>query len=513
MSLWKPIIKPLIKKTYQKLYPSSSHPGLYFGSAKIHKLKGSHDINLLPLKPIISNIGTATYEISKYLAGLLAPLATSEYSIKNTKDFISRIKDKRIEEGYKMVSFDVTSLFTNVPLDFVVELIVKKVYDDKLVNTKLNKNQLRQLLFLCTKEMHFSFEGDLYKQINGVAMGSPLGPVLANVFMVELERQLVPSMSDILPLWFRYVDDTFTFIKEDQIDHVLNVLNNFHQDIKFTHEVEEGTISFLDVQACRNTDGTLKTEVFRKSSDTNIYLHWDSFCPKSWKIGTLKGLVRRAHIICSDKTSLDKEIKHLKFVFTKVNGFPSKQVSKSIYQVEVKINKEQNQSTVRENNTEVTNNVTENQEVIFPHITLPYKGKTGEKEVGSFRKYLKNFLPTNIKPRFAYKGKNVGSFFGLKDKIKLEHQSNLVYGYTHGYVGETGVRYGSRKQEHATDKNSSIFKFAKDKNIPVQDSDFHILAKGYKNSKDRKIAEALFIKKLKPSLNEQKYSHKLKLFN
>ena len=75
------------KKLYKKLYPSSSRPGLYFGLAKVHKLKDSRNVDELPLRPVISNIGTATYELSKYLAELLKPLTKSQYSVESTKDF------------------------------------------------------------------------------------------------------------------------------------------------------------------------------------------------------------------------------------------------------------------------------------------------------------------------------------------------------------------------------------------------------------------------------------------
>ena len=132
----------------------------------------------------------------------------------------------------------------------------------------------------------------------------------------------------------------------------------------------------------------------------------------------------------------------------------------------------------------------------------------GETELTSLKKCIKKFLPKNVKPRFIYTGKKIGSFFQIKDAIKLEHQSNLVYEYAHGYVGETAVR-----KEHGSDKNSSIFKFARTSNIPVDDSDFKILSRGHKYVMDRKIAEALYIKKIRPKLNEQKYSHKLTLFN
>ena len=108
--------KAFDQKTYKKLYPSGSQPGLYFGLAKVHKVPpNSKDIKDLPLRPVISNIGTATYNVSKYLASELFPLTKSEYTIESTKHFIENVRGKRIGNSEALVSFDVSSLFTNVP--------------------------------------------------------------------------------------------------------------------------------------------------------------------------------------------------------------------------------------------------------------------------------------------------------------------------------------------------------------------------------------------------------------
>ena len=412
------------KSDYFRLYPSGSQPGLFFGLAKVHKLKeGQTNVKDLPLRPVISNIGTSTYQISKHLAGLLSPLTKSKHNIESTKDFINKLKLMKIDDGYKMVSFDVVSLFTSVPLDYTINIILDKVYKDKMVKTKLSRTQLKTLLELCTKKMHFSFNDKVYKQTNGVAMGSPLGPVLANIFMVHLEQVVIPRLTGKMSTWYRYVDDTFTFIKEDDIDAVQEALNGFHQDIKFTYEVEtEGKITFLDVLVSRKLDGSFDTEVYRKKTDSSIYINWNAYATRSWKIGTLKGLLRRAFLVCSTEQSLEKEIKFLKQTFTKINGYPSRIVDRTLYEVKRNI---ENETRVIPPVAQDVQQIPETANPVMPYICLPYKGLEGENALRSFKKVLTDILPSTIKPRFIYKGTKLGSFFSVKDKVKEIHQSNL----------------------------------------------------------------------------------------
>ena len=506
------------EKLYQKLYPSSSRPGLYFGLAKMHKLKnGSNNVGELPLRPVISNIGTATYELSKYLAEILKPLTKSEYSIDSTKDFVAKVRSKRIANGYELVSFDVVSLFTKVPLEYTIELILNKIYRDRIVKTKLKREEMKKLLQICTKEMHFSFNDVIYRQVDGVAMGSPLGPVLANVFMVELEKILVPQLESSVALWYRYVDDTFTFIKKGKVEEVLEILNSFHDSIKFTYEKEkDGIISFLDVKVIMKADRTFDTDIHRKQTDTNIYMNWDAFAPRVWKIGTLKGLIRRAFVICSNDEFRNKEISFLKTVFGKINGFPSRVIHNTIRSVKQKI--EQEISPPGEEIDTAVEDAEGADDEVKPFICLPYKGKEGEKIVSQFRDALAKALPSNVKPQFAYKGKKIGSYFKLKDQVAIEHQSDCVYAFKQEnstkYVGETSVRFGERTHEHChTDKKSSVYKYKIQNHVEVSGHDFEILDRGYSRKLNRKLAEALYIKELKPELNEQVKSYKLNLFN
>ena len=122
-----------------------------------------------------------------------------------------------VVQGYRYVSVNVKSLFTNIPLKKVIKIILKRVYDDKQISTNLKPRTLKKLLKDCCTETPFSFNGELYHQIDGVSMGSPLGPTLANILMTELEDDIIRPLitSDKLKFYVRYVDDTLVLAKPE----------------------------------------------------------------------------------------------------------------------------------------------------------------------------------------------------------------------------------------------------------------------------------------------------------
>ena len=195
---------------YQTLYPSGSALGKFYGTAKKHKIPVNGTVDDLPLRPIISNTGTASYHLVKYLAKTLSPLSKSEYTVNNNLEFINYMELISIPSDHKLASFDVKALFTNVPLDFTIDLILKRIYEDNEIQTNIKKKEMKQLLLFCTKNVHFSDNGIIYQQCDGVAMGSPLGPVLAGIFMVHLQRTLIPKLTEHVNPWKRYVDDTIS---------------------------------------------------------------------------------------------------------------------------------------------------------------------------------------------------------------------------------------------------------------------------------------------------------------
>ena len=104
-----------------------------------------------------------------------------------------------------MASFDVKVLFTNVPLEYTIDLVLKRICENHEISTSITRNEMREMLLLCTKNEHSAFKDVLYLQTDGVAVGSPLGPVLAGIFMVDLERSLVLLLPPELGFWKRHV--------------------------------------------------------------------------------------------------------------------------------------------------------------------------------------------------------------------------------------------------------------------------------------------------------------------
>ena len=161
-----------------------------------------------------------------------------------------------------MVSFDVKSLFTNVPLKKTIDITLERIYGRKEINTQTTRPEMKKLLTLCTKNVQFTFDNQVYQQNDGLAMGSPSGPVLTGIFMVELENWIIPTLGNTVLNWKRFVDNTIGYVKNGSIDIILLKLNSFHPNIQFTYEIEkENKLSFFDILLIRN-ESFIETKVY-----------------------------------------------------------------------------------------------------------------------------------------------------------------------------------------------------------------------------------------------------------
>ena len=248
----------ITSQEFNHFKPKGSRPARLYGLPKTHRLG-------VPLRPIVSGIGSFNYGIGKLLARRLSHLRTSNNSLKDTFSFIEFIRKLPCEmASCRMVSFDVTNLFTKVPLEYTIDVILDKLYGEKhdcsfkkprikmenWCKKCLDRHDMNTLLTMATLDTHFLFNGKIYRQFNGVSMGSPLAPIIADIFMIHLEEQLLPDMLKAgVKTYKRYVDDTFLLIDHNaDIEQIKSILNSFHKDIQFTSVSEENVLSMENLQ-------------------------------------------------------------------------------------------------------------------------------------------------------------------------------------------------------------------------------------------------------------------------
>ncbi|XP_030762746.1 uncharacterized protein LOC115887456 [Sitophilus oryzae] len=296
-----------------KLINSEAQPPRLYGLPKIHKAS-------VPLRPIVSAPGSPTYNLAKYLTTILQPKVgnTNSY-VKDSTHFVQKLKDIKLEPSDIMVSFDVVSLFTRVPLGESMDLIKESFPPD-----------IAELFRVCLTGSYFLWNGNYYEQTEGVAMGSPISPIIANFFMERFEEKALESSVLKPAVWFRYVDDTFVVWKHgrDSLDDFLHHLNSQSPSIKFTMETEvNNQLAFLDVLVKRNGD-LLDHTVYRKPTHTDRYLHKLSNHHPSQKQGIIGTLANRARRICANE-HIQEELSHLNKAFL-ANGYNDREIKAAL---------------------------------------------------------------------------------------------------------------------------------------------------------------------------------------
>ena len=138
----------------------------------------------------------------------------------------------------------------------------------------MNKLQVLKLFEFCTKNISFKFGDFFYKQMNGVAMGSPLAPALAEVFLTKIENDFINKPSNPLKIlfYYRFVDDIFVILPENENGkEFLKIFNTFHKYLKFTLEHEQlNQLNFLDVLISKN-NGQILTSWYTQPSNTLMF--------------------------------------------------------------------------------------------------------------------------------------------------------------------------------------------------------------------------------------------------
>ena len=357
------------------------------------------------------------------------------------------------------------------------------------------------------------FEGEYYKQIDGVAMGSPLGPTFANIFLcfyeqIWLENCPVEFKSVV---YGRFVDDTFLLFRSyELIEKFRAYLNCQYPNIKFTSEIEENNcMSFLDIKIIRELN-SFSTSVYRKPTFSGVFTNFDSFIPLSYKTGLIWSLLYRAFSLCSSFELLHQEILKLKDIL-KRNGYPISFIDKCVKRFLDKV--------FIEKKTFLT--ASKKQLV----CVLPFIGKKLLQLRSRLVKSIQGNLQfCSLKVVFQSPCK-LRSLFHFKDTLDKKIRSDLVYRYTcsYRYYGKTYLHFFTRAAEHMGISNSTEKRIKNAKQLAVSDhllqcdcsinfDDFDILASETNNFR-LLIKESLLIIRDKPVLNRTTTLFPLKLFD
>jgi len=492
--------KGMLKEAFTNFRQISSNPAKLYGQPKVHK-------DNMPMRPILSTVGTMNHAVAQVIDKILKPLINNDKLSGGTFEFVNEIANRPVSsEEEVMVSFDVKSLFTMVPLEETIELC-GQLYQRAHGNEDLSL--FKKLLRLCIKDVPFLYNDQWWQQSDGVSMGSPLAPTMATIFMNNLEEQLSQYTGQGPIYYSRYVDDIFLIFKSrSNIEPFFAFMNDLHSNIEFTKEEESNhALPFLDVLVTRS-DGQYNTSQFFKKTDTGLYTSPFSECDPKYKNNLLKCLITRAYRIGSNYKSITTDIERNRQRLIKC-GYHEDDIDKAIDHT---VTKERTpRSTIDKSQKE--------------HITVSLQFGNGYKEM---RKGLEKIIKDNDSEdkfisRIIFRTTKVSSYFSNKSRTPNPMCPAVVYEFKcHGcdaqYVGETERHLRTRSLEHGQkSRKSAVLDHllqCNKRRTHLSPEEFSIISKNMQYYRTRKIYEALEIQHKKPVLNIQKdeFGIVLKLF-
>ena len=482
-----------------------SRPGIMYGLPKIHK-EGT------PMRPILSMSGSFNYSLSQHLVPVLTPLGVNEFCVHDTFSFVNEISEFG-NDKYVMASFDIKSLFTNVPVDETCKIVLEKLFPtEDTIHEGFSKSFFEKVLNNCIENI-FLFDNKPYQQVDGFPMGSCISPTMANIFMSHHESKwLKDCPNEFKPvLYRRYVDDTFLLFRDAK--HVIlfqNYLNSKHSRIQFTCETEkDNSLSFLDCKVTK-INNHFVTSSYRKPTYTGHGMKFNSAISNKYKLNLIDCLIDRAYKINSTVSNFCKELQRLRTFFT-CNGFNiftlEHQISKKLYSLK--------------NPKPVVASVAKR--VVYCKIPFMSNNHNRNFEKSLLQIVHEYFPHVNLRLIFS-NDLTIGRMFPFKDSTPKCLRSNIVYKYDCGichstYIGETTRHYTTRIAEHKgvspltgapmSRVHSNIYQHSVDTGHTIKDDYFSILHNS--DPLDIQLSESIAIHELKPNLNDKLSSTPLKI--
>ena len=289
-----------------------------------------------PGRPVVSANSCATEKISALVDIFTKPIVPHIPSyIKDTGHFLKVLRDipGDLPPNTLLCTLDVSSLYTNIPNEEgrrAVAYWLSKFRPHKLIpNNQPSNTTLLTLLKMVLEMNNFQFNGENFLQIGGTAMGTRVAPTLANLFMGYFEEKFVYTRELQPTLWARFIDDIFIVWPHGrrELESFITHLNKVHPSIKFTSQISDERIPFLDTMVIWE-GGKIHTDLYTKPTDANNYLHFQSAHPTHCKKGIPYGQFLRLRRICSRDADFRKHAL-IKAAHFRARGYPLALVTES----------------------------------------------------------------------------------------------------------------------------------------------------------------------------------------
>ena len=275
------------KELFNELKPVGSQPPRLYGLAKVRK-------DDVPLRPVLSMPGSPYHKIGQKIADWLSVLPESKIN-SSTKQVADQMNSTILQDDEVIVSFDVSSLYTNVPVNEAIHKAADLLFESNATPPRVTKETFITLAKLSSLDVIMSTHAGYYRQVNGLAMGSPPAPHFANVWLSSYD----PIIKDEAPLYERYMDDVLRYIKALDVGHKLTEINGLHPNLKFTIEHEqEGILAFLDL-CITHSDNSLQSSWYTKSTDTGLTMNFHAVAPRKYKRSVVQCFAHRIFRACS----------------------------------------------------------------------------------------------------------------------------------------------------------------------------------------------------------------------
>jgi len=265
--------------THSQLNASNAILPRAYGLPKIHK--NGHQLRI-----IVFSIGSPLHKFATYLKTILqASFPITCNSFKNSGEIVKKLANIHIPDDHDLVSLDVVSLFTNVPIDLVIEVLDNR-WNFIEPHTKIPKEEFLDAIKFTLNSTYFIFNERIYKQTFGAPMGSPLSPIIADLALRNLESHILKNLSFKPAFYIRYVDDIALLVPHVSLNELLRNFNSFHPRLKFTLENGGTSLNFLELTMI-NRDGKLIFDWFHKPTYSGRLLNFHSKHPMSQKRGII----------------------------------------------------------------------------------------------------------------------------------------------------------------------------------------------------------------------------------